>query len=53
MNEIPLHATPIGRRFYEQTLPELVTELGRINATLAELIEVIAKATAAKSEGKP
>lgn len=49
MSDVPFHATALGRRFYEQTVPALVAELARVNASLAELIEVIAKATEEKS----
>lgn len=41
MTEIPFHATPMGRRYYEATLPSLVGELARINATLVDLVEVL------------
>jgi hypothetical protein len=44
MTDVPFHLTVMGRRFYDHTLPALVAELARINASLAELAEALAKA---------
>ncbi len=38
MSGIPFHQTPMGRRFYESTMPELVRELARLNKNLERLI---------------
>lgn len=38
MSEIPFHSTVAGRRFYEHTMPRLVEELARINASLAAVV---------------
>jgi hypothetical protein len=50
MTDVPFHLTVMGRRFYEHTLPALVAELARINASLAELAEEIAKVRAKDKE---
>ena len=44
MTDVPFHMTIMGKRFYEHTLPALVAELARINATLADLADQLAKA---------
>ncbi len=41
VSEIPFHATRMGQRFYDHTMPKLVEELARVNASLAELINVL------------
>ena len=44
MTDVPFHMTIMGKRFYEHTMPALVAELARINATLADLADQLAKA---------
>ena len=39
MSEIPFHATRMGQRFYEHTMPELVRQLTRLNESLEQLID--------------
>ena len=39
MTDVPFHATRMGQRFYEQTVPELARQLSRLNANLERLIE--------------
>ena len=39
MNDIPFHQTPMGRDFFDRTMPELVKQLARI----ADLLETIAE----------
>ena len=38
MSEVPFHATRMGQRFYEHTVPELVRQLQRLNENLERLI---------------
>jgi hypothetical protein len=38
---IPFHATIMGRRFYEVTMPDLLRELARLNKNLERLIALI------------
>jgi hypothetical protein len=38
---IPFHATIMGRRFYETTMPDLVRELAGLNKNLERLIAVV------------
>ena len=35
--------TPLGKRFYEHTMPELVTQLARIAEALEAIIVALAK----------
>ncbi len=39
MGGIPFHATPMGRTFYEQTMPELVRQVTRLNDLLDHLAD--------------
>ena len=39
MPEIPFYATVCGRRFYEQTMPEIGRQLARIAAALEVLLD--------------
>ncbi len=41
MSDIPFHATRMGQRFYEATVPELVRELARLNGNLERLLAVV------------
>lgn len=41
MNDIPFHATIMGRRFYEATMPDLVRELARLNKNLERLLALV------------
>ena len=47
MNDVPFHATRMGQRFYERTLPELVRQIERLN----ELLEKVVEARGGKSGG--
>ncbi len=38
MSGIPFHQTPMGRRFYESTMPALVRELARLNKNLERFV---------------
>ena len=49
MSEIPFHVTRAGRTYYGHTLPNLVAELQRINASLAALIDAVDKLTSKAS----
>ena len=49
MTEIPFHATRMGRAYYEHTVPQLVSELARINATLVEPLNAIERQGKSKS----
>ena len=40
MTEIPFHATPMGARYFESTVPALVRELQRLNANLERLADL-------------
>ena len=33
MTDVPFHATRMGQRFYEHTVPELARQLSRLNST--------------------
>ena len=46
MSEIPFHATRMGQRFYEHTMPELVRQLAKLNENLEKVIEN-------RAEGEP
>ena len=46
MTDVPFHATRMGQRFYEGTMPKLAEELARVNASLAELINVLDRVAA-------
>ena len=37
MSDIPFHLTVQGKRFFEGTLPALITELARLNELLAKI----------------
>ena len=39
MTDIPFHATRMGQRFYEHTVPELARNLSRLSDNLERLIE--------------
>ena len=39
MGDNDFYKTPMGRRFYEQTAPSLVRELGRLNDLIERLAE--------------
>ncbi len=39
MPEIPFFQTRMGQRFYENTMPELVRQLTRLNDLLERLLE--------------
>jgi hypothetical protein len=39
MSDIPFHQTPMGRDFFDRTMPELVKQLARIAALLEKLAE--------------
>ena len=39
MSDIPFHQTPMGRDFFDRTMPELVKQLARIAALLEKLTE--------------
>ena len=39
MSDVPFHATRMGQKFYEHTLPRLVEQLERIAAALEKLAE--------------
>lgn len=41
MSDIPFYTTVMGHRFYESTMPNLVRELGRLNANLERVIALI------------
>jgi hypothetical protein len=41
MSEIPFAYTVQGRRFFEQSVPDAIAALDRLNATLVELINVL------------
>ena len=38
MDETPFHKTRMGQQFYERTVPELVTQLERLNELLERLL---------------
>ncbi len=39
MSDIPFHQTPMGRDFFDRTMPELVKQLARIAALPEKLAE--------------
>ena len=39
MTDVPFHATRMGLRFYEHTVPELARQLSRLNDNLERLTE--------------
>ena len=39
MSDIPFHQIPMGRDFFDRTMPELVKQLARIAALLEKLAE--------------
>ena len=39
MSDVPFHATRMGQRYYERTLPELVRQLERLNEVLEKMVE--------------
>jgi hypothetical protein len=43
MSEVPFYMTRMGRRYYEHTVPELVTQLARLNELLERLTERLEK----------
>ena len=43
MSDVPFHQTVMGRRFLESTIPKLVEEIAKLNATVAELVKAIEK----------
>lgn len=54
MSDIPFFRTGMGHRYFEATVPALVTELQRLNRNLERLVAAIEKAavaTAKPSEG--
>ena len=38
MSETPFHATRMGQRYYEATMPALVRELARLNDNIERLL---------------
>lgn len=58
MSGVPFHATRMGARFYEGTMPDLVRELERLNRNLERALELIeprdeAKVTTREDEEGP
>lgn len=41
MSNVPFHATVMGHRFYQATMPELVRELARLNKNLERILAVL------------
>ena len=39
MSDIPFHHTPMGRDFFDRTMPEFVKQMARIAALLEKLAE--------------
>jgi len=39
VSEIPFHGTRMGRTFYEHTVPDLVSQLARLNENIERLVE--------------
>jgi hypothetical protein len=52
MSEVPFYRTQMGHRFFEQTMPELVRQLTRLNELLERALEerAVAFAPAAVEE---
>jgi hypothetical protein len=53
MSDIPFHLTRMGHRFFEATVPALVTELQRLNENLERLVAAIEKPKLAIEPTKP
>ena len=53
MSDIPFHLTRMGHRFFEATVPALLTELQRLNANLERLVSAMEKPTPAVEPTKP
>ena len=50
MSEIPFHATVMGRRFYEHTMPELVRQIAQLNEHLERLVNAAEASPTPKPE---
>lgn len=50
MSEIPFHATVMGRRFYEHTMPELVRQVAQLNEHLERLVNAAEASPNPKSQ---
>jgi hypothetical protein len=46
------YQTPMGRRFYEHTMPELVAQLARVGDAVQALLVVWAKGTIENANGE-
>ena len=46
---IEFHNTPMGRRFYESTLPQLTLEMSRIGGSLSEIHRLVATLVAERA----
>lgn len=53
MNDPQFFQTRMGQQFYERTVPELVTQLGRLNELLARLVAVQERDQQEKGDGNP
>ena len=43
MSEVPFHATRMGQRFYEHTVPELVRQIALLNENIERLVSAAEK----------
>jgi hypothetical protein len=50
MSEIPFHRTPMGRTYYDHTLPSLVRELQRLNTNLERLVTNVTREAASPAQ---
>ena len=41
MSETPFHATPMGREFFEKTVPQLLRRLAELNEVLGRIAEAL------------
>lgn len=41
MPDIDFHRTPMGRDFYDRTMPALVTQLRLLNENLAKIVKLV------------
>ena len=41
MSHVPFYETRTGRTYYESTMPALVAELAKLNALLAQVVELL------------
>lgn len=52
MTDVPFHLTRMGQRFYEATLPDLVTQLERLNTNIERLLTLVPQQSTPAPEPK-